>query len=139
MVEFSNPLQQKLFDRLVEVGRLDPNNLHISTIETIKSIDDAFALKLLKDFGVKPTIAKKDGGEVKKFQAGGPNFVADPAFDMPNEKFEMSDLTQFVSPHWRGIGEGVQEWLSQGEVCRASDGDRLRRQGQQDGYGIEHH
>ena len=111
MVEFSNPLQQKLFDRLVEVGRLDPNNLHISTIETIKSIDDAFALKLLKDFGVKPTIAKKDGGEVKKFQAGGPNFVADPAFDMPNEKFEMSDLTQFVPPHWRGIGEGVQEGL----------------------------
>ena len=71
MVEFSNPLQQLLFDKLVDAGRLDPNNLHISTIETIKSIGDADVLKLLKDFGGKPTIAKKEGGIIQYFQNAG--------------------------------------------------------------------
>ena len=54
----------------------------------------------------------KEGGEVKKFKTGGPNFVDDPAFDMPNnEGFEMSDLTQFVPPQWRGIGEGAKKGI----------------------------
>ena len=69
---FDNPLHNILFNRLVEVGRLDPKDLHISTIETIKSISDSDVLKMLKDFGVGPTVAKKEGGIVQMSNGGDP-------------------------------------------------------------------
>jgi|TARA_R110000824_G_scaffold141127_2_gene307549 hypothetical protein len=68
--KFDNPLHNILFNRLVEVGRLDPKDLHISTIETIKSISDSDVLKMLKDFGVGPTVAKKEGGIVHMDKGG---------------------------------------------------------------------
>jgi len=68
--KFDNPLHNILFNRLVEVGRLDPTDLDISTIETIKSISDSDVLKMLKDFGVGPTVAKKEGGIVHMDKGG---------------------------------------------------------------------
>ena len=70
--KFDNPLHNILFNRLVEVGRLDPTDLDISTIETIKSISDSDVLKMLKDFGVGPTVAKKEGGIVHMEKGGDP-------------------------------------------------------------------
>ena len=113
-------------------GRLHPDDLVIHPVTKKKVTIDSLAnevytsmekatevtKKQRRSYGVTTTGSlgeriplMKDGGEVQKFAAGGPNFVADPAFDMPNEKFEMSDLTQFVPPHWRQAGQDIKQGL----------------------------
>tara|TARA_Y100000593_G_scaffold26259_1_gene52294 strand:+ start:2281 stop:2811 length:531 start_codon:yes stop_codon:yes gene_type:complete len=56
------PIQQILFDKLVELGRLDPNPTE-QTIQTINEISNSDALKLLRSLpGTGPTIQKAGGG-----------------------------------------------------------------------------
>tara|TARA_R110002020_G_scaffold355575_1_gene568257 strand:- start:219 stop:758 length:540 start_codon:yes stop_codon:yes gene_type:complete len=57
-----SPIQQILFDKLVELGRLDPNPTE-QTMQTINEISNSDALKLLRSLpGTKPTIQKAGGG-----------------------------------------------------------------------------
>jgi|TARA_R110000823_G_scaffold315150_1_gene445912 hypothetical protein len=57
-----SPVKKILFDKLVEMGRL-PSNPHESTIQTMNSLTDSEALKLLRSLpGTLPTIRKKEGG-----------------------------------------------------------------------------
>ena len=56
------PIQQILFDKLVELGRLDPNPTE-QTMQTINEISDSDALKILRSLpGTGPTIQKAGGG-----------------------------------------------------------------------------
>ena len=56
------PIQQILFDKLVEIGRLDPNPTE-QTMQTINEISDSDALKILRSLpGTGPTIQKAGGG-----------------------------------------------------------------------------
>jgi hypothetical protein len=56
------PIQQILFDKLVELGRLDPNPTE-QTMQTINEISNSDALKLLRSLpGTGPTIQKAGGG-----------------------------------------------------------------------------
>ena len=60
--DFKNPLKQLLLDKMIDKGYFNANDIDRSTIQTISDLKDSDILKLLKDFGVGPTIAKKEGG-----------------------------------------------------------------------------
>ena len=52
MTDFSDsPIKKILFDKLVEMGRLDPNPTK-QTMQTINEISDSDALKLLKSLTI---------------------------------------------------------------------------------------
>ena len=68
--DFKSPLKQLLLDKMIDKGYFNANDIDRSTIQTISDLDDSQILKLLKDFGVKPTIAKKDGGIVHLNKGG---------------------------------------------------------------------
>jgi len=68
--DFKNPLKQLLLDKMIDKGYFNPKDLHPSTIQTITDLNDSEVLKLLKNFGVGPTIAKKDGGIVQMNKGG---------------------------------------------------------------------
>ena len=68
--DFKNPLKQLLLDKMIDKGYFNAKDLHPSTIQTISDLKDSDVLKLLKDFGVGPTIAKKDGGIVQMNKGG---------------------------------------------------------------------
>jgi len=70
--DFKNPLKQLLLDKMIDKGYFNPKDLHPSTIQTITDLNDSEVLKLLKNFGVGPTIAKKDGGIVQMSNGGDP-------------------------------------------------------------------
>jgi hypothetical protein len=70
--DFKNPLKQLLLDKMIDKGYFNANDIDRSTIQTISDLDDSDILKLLKDFGVKPTIAKKEGGIVHMEKGGDP-------------------------------------------------------------------
>ena len=70
--DFKSPLKQLLLDKMIDKGYFNANDIDRSTIQTISDLDDSDILKLLKDFGVKPTIAKKDGGIVQMSNGGDP-------------------------------------------------------------------
>ena len=57
-----SPVKKILFDKLVEMGRL-PSNPTEQTMQTMNSLTDSEALKLLRSLpGTLPTIRKKEGG-----------------------------------------------------------------------------
>ena len=68
--DFKNPLKQLLLDKMIDKGYFNANDIDRSTIQTISDLDDSDILKLLKDFGVGPTIAKKEGGIVHMDKGG---------------------------------------------------------------------
>ena len=70
--DFKNPLKQLLLDKMIDKGYFNPKDLHPSTIQTITDLNDSEVLKLLKNFGVGPTIAKKEGGIVQMSNGGDP-------------------------------------------------------------------
>ena len=68
--DFKNPLKQLLLDKMIDRGFFNANDIDRSTIQTISDLKDSEVLKLLKDFGVGPTIAKKEGGIVQMNKGG---------------------------------------------------------------------
>ncbi len=70
--DFKNPLKQLLLDKMIDKGYFNANDIDRSTIQTISDLQDSDILKLLKDFGVGPTIAKKEGGIVHMDKGGDP-------------------------------------------------------------------
>ena len=68
--DFKNPLKQLLLDKMIDKGYFNANDIDRSTIQTISDLDDSDILKLLKDFGVGPTVAKKEGGIVHMEKGG---------------------------------------------------------------------
>ena len=68
--DFKNPLKQLLLDKMIDKGFFNANDIDRSTIQTISDLDDSDILKLLKDFGVGPTVAKKEGGIVHMEKGG---------------------------------------------------------------------
>ena len=68
--DFKNPLKQLLLDKMIDKGYFNANDIDRSTIQTISDLEDSDILKLLKDFGVGPTIAKKEGGIVHMNSGG---------------------------------------------------------------------
>lgn len=70
--DFKNPLKQLLLDKMIDKGFFNAKDIDRSTIQTISDLEDSDILKLLKDFGVGPTIAKKEGGIVHMEKGGDP-------------------------------------------------------------------
>lgn len=68
--DFKNPLKQLLLDKMIDKGFFNAKDIDRSTIQTISDLEDSDILKLLKDFGVGPTIAKKEGGIVHMEKGG---------------------------------------------------------------------
>ena len=68
--DFKNPLKQLLLDKMIDKGYFNANDIDRSTIQTISDLEDSDILKLLKDFGVGPTVAKKEGGIVHMDKGG---------------------------------------------------------------------
>ena len=68
--DFKNPLKQLLLDKMIDKGFFNAKDIDRSTIQTISDLEDSDILKLLKDFGVGPTIAKKEGGIVHMNSGG---------------------------------------------------------------------
>ena len=68
--DFKNPLKQLLLDKMIDKGYFNAKDIDRSTIQTISDLEDSDILKLLKDFGVGPTIAKKEGGIVHMEKGG---------------------------------------------------------------------
>lgn len=70
--DFKNPLKQLLLDKMIDKGYFNAKDIDRSTIQTISDLEDSDILKLLKEFGVGPTIAKKEGGIVHMEKGGDP-------------------------------------------------------------------
>jgi len=68
--DFKNPLKQLLLDKMIDKGFFNAKDIDRSTIQTISDLEDSDILKLLKEFGVGPTIAKKEGGIVHMEKGG---------------------------------------------------------------------
>ena len=68
--DFKNPLKQLLLDKMIDKGFFNAKDIDRSTIQTISDLEDSDILKLLKDFGVGPTVAKKEGGIVHMDKGG---------------------------------------------------------------------